>query len=85
MNYNINYSKQAKLNDLPKLSVPIKASIQKAIEDKLLTHPLKFGKPLREPLKGLRSLRVGTYRILYQVNKDTVYVVTIRHRKDVYE
>lgn len=45
------------------------------------------GKPLKHTLKGKYSLRVGVYRIIYQVNKKiiTVYVLDIGHRKHIYK
>ena len=45
------------------------------------------GKPLKHTLKGKYSLRVGVYRIIYQVNKKiiTVYVLDIGHRKNIYK
>jgi mRNA interferase RelE/StbE len=44
------------------------------------------GKQLHDKYKGLRSLRVGSYRILYAVDHRivTVTVVKVGHRKDVY-
>jgi mRNA interferase RelE/StbE len=41
---------------------------------------------LRGRLRGLRSLRFGTYRIIYQLaeNNSTVRVATIRHRSIAY-
>jgi mRNA interferase RelE/StbE len=49
--------------------------------------PIHFGKPLRYSLSGLRSLWVGDYRIIYIVDQETliVSIVSIAHRKDVYE
>jgi mRNA interferase RelE/StbE len=43
-----------------------------------------LGHDLRGRLKGLRSYRVGVYRILYQLHGETVRVVAIRHRQDAY-
>jgi mRNA interferase RelE/StbE len=43
-----------------------------------------LGKPLVGPLKGLRSLRVGDYRIVYEKGKDGVVVLTVNHRREVY-
>jgi addiction module RelE/StbE family toxin len=43
------------------------------------------GKPLVGPLKGIRSLRVGDYRILYEVARGTVTVLTVNHRREVYK
>jgi mRNA interferase RelE/StbE len=44
------------------------------------------GHALRGRLHGLRSLRVGTYRIIYQLSEDgqTVRVAAIRHRAIAY-
>ncbi|CAN5838016.1 hypothetical protein BH24ACT15_BH24ACT15_34060 [soil metagenome] len=43
------------------------------------------GHPLRGRLAGLRSYRVGVYRILYeQLDRNTVRVVAIRHRGEAY-
>jgi mRNA interferase RelE/StbE len=44
-----------------------------------------LGHELRGRLAGLRSYRVGVYRILYQLHgPETVRVVAIRHRQDAY-
>jgi mRNA interferase RelE/StbE len=45
----------------------------------------KAGKPLVGPLKGTWSLRVGDYRILYEVGKAKVIVLTVNHRRGVYK
>jgi mRNA interferase RelE/StbE len=52
----------------------------------LLERDPHAGHALRGRLNGLRSLRVGTYRIIYQTpNHDqTVRVATIRHRSIAY-
>ena len=43
------------------------------------------GHALRGRLTGLRSYRVGVYRIIYQLrDESTVRVVAIRHRGDAY-
>jgi mRNA interferase RelE/StbE len=45
------------------------------------------GHELRGRLRGLRSLRVGTYRIIYQLAdaEHTVRVAAIRHRSLAYQ
>lgn len=60
---------------------------EKAIRDKIKKlgrYPESFGKHL----KGidLWSLRIGKYRVLFEINKEKkeVFIVTIGHRKDVY-
>ncbi|PIR33140.1 MAG: type II toxin-antitoxin system mRNA interferase toxin, RelE/StbE family [Alphaproteobacteria bacterium CG11_big_fil_rev_8_21_14_0_20_44_7] len=68
-----------------KLPKPALIRILKEIESKLASNPIKFGKPLRHNLIGLRRLRVGDYRIIYRIEDEKVIVTTIQHRKDVYE
>jgi mRNA interferase RelE/StbE len=59
-----------------------------AIEDALglLEREPRAGHALRGKLRGLYSLRVGAYRILYQLTdgEQTVRVATIRHRAVAY-
>ncbi|MFH0766106.1 MAG: type II toxin-antitoxin system RelE/ParE family toxin [Calditrichota bacterium] len=44
------------------------------------------GKPLVSNLAGMWSYRVGDYRILYEVrlDRDTILIHEIAHRKEVY-
>ncbi|MGH2797341.1 MAG: type II toxin-antitoxin system RelE family toxin, partial [Thermoleophilaceae bacterium] len=44
------------------------------------------GHALRGRLRGLRSLRVGSYRVISQLSEDdrTVRVAAIRHRAEAY-
>jgi mRNA interferase RelE/StbE len=63
-------------------------SLAEAIEDalSLLERDPRAGHPLRGRLRGLRSLRVGSYRIVFQVTHGdrTVRVAAIRHRAVAY-
>jgi mRNA interferase RelE/StbE len=45
------------------------------------------GKQLKGKLKDLWSWRIGKYRILYQIQDDKlmVFVISVHHRKHVYE
>lgn len=58
----------------------------RAAVDELSKDPLQ-GKPLSFTLKGLRSWRTGDWRIIYRAEAErvVVVVVTIGHRRDVYE
>ncbi len=72
-------------DDLKGISAPIKKDIRSAIEEKLTTSPEFFGKPLQFSLKGLRSMRVGDYRVIFALSKDVVRVVLIKHRSVAYK
>ncbi|MBU2573272.1 MAG: type II toxin-antitoxin system RelE/ParE family toxin [Elusimicrobia bacterium] len=62
----------------------IKDRIRKAIEDRLIPDPVRFGEPLRRSLSGLRKLRVGDYRVIYRIQGRAVVILKIGHRKEVY-
>lgn len=53
--------------------------------DRLRKEPLS-GKKLMGELKGLRSLRVGDYRVIYCViaSKILIQVIKIGHRREIY-
>jgi mRNA interferase RelE/StbE len=78
---------QSAMDDIIALDGSAKKVIKKTIEEKLMVDPLKFGHPLRRNLSGLFKLRVGDYRIIYQIHKQEVLVVVIKvgHRREVYE
>jgi mRNA interferase RelE/StbE len=82
--YTIIYSDQVIDKDIPKLSTSVRSLIRLNIEKKLLSDPISFGKPLRYSLKGCRSLRVGDYRVIYQVKDLTITILVIQHRKECY-
>jgi mRNA interferase RelE/StbE len=52
----------------------------------LLEREPRAGHVLRSRLRGLRSLRVGAYRILHQLTdpEQTIRVIAIRHRDAAY-
>jgi mRNA interferase RelE/StbE len=71
-------------SELLELNWPLIDAIQDAL--RLLERDPLVGHALRGRLRGLRSLRVGTFRIIYQLAEDekTVRVVAIRHRSVAY-
>ena len=86
MSYRIEYLESVVREDIPTLSKDVRSRIRKAIEHKLASHPVEFGKPLRYSFKGARRLRVDEWRVIYTIEPpDMVLVVKIGHRKEVYE
>lgn len=83
--YNIEYLESVVRKDIKTLSVSLKKQIKKAIDEKLTLDPIGFGKPLRYSLKGHRRLRVGDYRVVYRIEKKTVLIIGIKHRKNIYD
>lgn len=39
---------------------------------------------LQGPFAGLRKYRVGNYRVIYAIINESVLILRIQHRKDVY-
>lgn len=70
--------------ELLELNWPLIDAIQDALG--LLERDPLAGYLLRGRLRGLRSLRIGSYRIIYQLAdaERTVRVVAIRHRSIAY-
>ena len=72
--------------DLEAIPANVRRRIQKAIEDRLMTEPDKYGERLRKDLSGAWKLRVGDYRIVFDLDPDgeRVTVLLIAHRRRVY-
>ncbi len=62
----------------------LKAKIQAGL-DEIRREP-ESGKPLREELVGLRSFRVGRFRIIYrEASASTLDIVAIGPRRTIYQ
>ena len=85
MNFVVTYHQIVVKEDIPRLGTMERHRIQRAIEQKLMTTPELFGKPLRRSLKGYRKLRVGDHRIVFYIQGQTVFILAILHRSVVYE
>ena len=86
--YRVEFSRQAQ-KDLEKVfrsDQKIYLRFIHAIET-IRRNPINEGKPLQGELKGLRSHRFGSYRILYEVRHGELLVVVIDlgHRKEIYK
>jgi len=85
MPFKLSYHPDVKKVDLPKIDAKAKAMIRRAIEERLVTHPEVYGKPLQRTLKGYWKLRVGDYRVVFKISGDEIHILGIIHRKEVYE
>ena len=83
--FNVTYHHLVVDDDIPKLPNEWKERVRRAIEERLMTQPDLYGKPLRRSLKGYRKLRVGDYRIVFRIEKNTVRILIIQHRSEVYQ
>ena len=74
------------VKDLKKIDHNWRAKILIAIKTKVVENPY-LGKKLVGDLSPYYRLRVGDYRVLYEIieNKVMIIVVKVKHRKNVYK
>ena len=82
--YSVVYRPETVTEDLPRIPRNMQTRIMRAIESRLMTEPARYGERLRRSLTGLWKLRVGDYRVCYEIQGRTVTVRAIRSRRDVY-
>jgi mRNA interferase RelE/StbE len=85
--YQLAFTKQS-LKDLKDIDLTIRIMVLSWIEKNLsnIENPRVIGKPLKGNHEGLWRYRVGQYRLLTQIQDQTltILMVTITHRKDAY-
>lgn len=88
MNWRIGYTESA-LRDLARLDENTSRKIVLKISYYAETgNPLYFAKKLNPPFEDLYRFRIGEYRAIFELGKDTLrllIILRIKHRKDVYE
>ncbi|MBI4056028.1 MAG: type II toxin-antitoxin system RelE/ParE family toxin [Elusimicrobia bacterium] len=72
-------------DDLRSLGKGERDHILSIIHRRLSTSPTQYGKSLGGSLTGLRRIRIGDFRVAYQVEGQVVVVWAIKHRKEIYE
>ncbi|MCP4751326.1 MAG: type II toxin-antitoxin system RelE/ParE family toxin [Proteobacteria bacterium] len=88
MNWKILYHPEVE-DDLESVGASGARRIMLAIDAKLTRDPLQFGRQLSGSLSNFRKLRVGDYRIVYQVRKEEIIVFVLavgpRRDKEIYK
>jgi len=76
--------KQSAFKELRRLDKKERVRIIAAI-DQLAKNP-HIGKLLKGEFSGLRRIRSGNYRVIYEINEGEVLVLVLRiaHRKEIY-
>ena len=84
MSYSIQIKQQA-AKEIRRIPKPDRLRIIRAIDD-LADSPLR-GAVLKGDLRGLRRLRVGDYRVVYEVQHTALILLVIRvaHRQGAYD
>jgi mRNA interferase RelE/StbE len=70
--------------DFKKIDRTGQKRIMKAVRKKLTEEPRAYGKPLSGEYKGYWKLKVGPYRVVYEIieSQVTVYVIKSGYRSD---
>ena len=85
MDYKIVYHDLVFRDDLPPIPRNWRDNILRLVHHKLTKHPQVFGKPLRSPLAGYRKLRIGSYRVIFRIEKLQIKIFVIALRKIAYQ
>ena len=83
--WRVEYHRRVLLEDFLPIPRNWQLKIKLAIETRLVVAPHLYGKPLRRPLSGLGKLRVGDYRVIFQLQRNLIKILIVGQRKDVYE
>ena len=79
------YKKPA-VKSIQKLPPQIKKRLKQKLEFFISQdNPLAFAKALTKPADAQYRFRVGNYRVLFDVENDTIVILFVQHRKDVYK
>jgi len=83
----VHYSVQIKKSALKEIKSLPKVERIRVIDaiDRLVDNP-HIGKTLKGELSGLRRVRAGNYRVVYEINENQLIILVLRaaHRKEIY-
>jgi mRNA interferase RelE/StbE len=82
MSYNLVYTRRA-IRDIEKLDPRIKKRLGKALL-RYKEEPLRYAERLTEPKLGTYRLRIGDYRIIFDIEENEIVVLRVGHRKEIY-
>ena len=71
-------------DDIRRLPANVRERILSAVEKRLGKAPDQYGQRLRQSLHGYWKLRVGDYRVVYEVVRREVRVYGVMNRREVY-
>ncbi len=76
--------KRSAARELARIAKPARERIVEAV-DGLAENPFT-GTALKGELRGLRRIRIGEYRIVYEIREEglVVLVIRVRHRREMY-
>lgn len=84
MAYQLSFSSEA-VKDIQKLDTVVKKRLQKKFVEIAQNSDIKkIAKQLVNFDAGQYRIRIGDYRIIFDMSGTTIFVLHVRHRRDVY-
>lgn len=80
--YQLIYTKRA-VKDIKKLDRIAQKRLKKSLE-RFAKDPLYFGEKLVRKDLGEYRFRVGDYRIIYDIDKYSIIILRVGHRREIY-
>lgn len=69
-----------------KLDSQIQKRIIKKLEFIISTlNPLDFAEPLTQSKIGQYRFRIGDYRVIFDIEDETIVILTLGHRREIYK
>lgn len=85
MKYSIVFTKSAQ-KDIQKLDLLVKKRVQKKLEYFINNEdPLQFAVSLVASEIGMYRWRIGVFRIIFDIDRDTIVILRVRRRRDLYK
>ncbi|MEW6379735.1 MAG: type II toxin-antitoxin system RelE/ParE family toxin [bacterium] len=78
------YLTQRALKDLKGIEIDIQERIARKLKE-CAAEPFKFARKLINPKIGTFRLRVGDYRVIFDIEGEDIVVLRIGHRRDIDE
>ncbi len=81
--FSVFYTSSA-LKDLRNIEKKDTQKIILAVQKYANGNPLIEAKKLQGNFDGLYRYRVGNYRVIFEINNNKIYILKIKHRRDIY-
>jgi mRNA interferase RelE/StbE len=72
------------LKDIDNLTQDVKKRIASKLKE-YSNDPLNYSRKLTDPKIGTYRFRIGDYRVIFDIEDETIIVLRIGHRKDIYK
>lgn len=72
------------LKDIDNLTQDVKKRIASKLKE-YSNDPLNYSRKLTDPKIGTYRFRIGDYRVIFDIEDETIIVPRIGHRKDIYK